>query len=80
MDDVSDRLLEALAALGSVADEVTTDEARERFDEPTLQAFWRDWPRVGAWAGVLWRQLDAELALPSSSAMDPEPDEVGGEG
>jgi hypothetical protein len=46
----------------------------------TLQVFWRDWPRVGAWAGALWRQLDADLAVPSSSMNDADIDEVGGEG
>jgi hypothetical protein len=80
MDDESDRLLEALSALESVAGEVTTDEAAARFDEPVLQVFWRDWPRLGAWGGALWRRLDADLAVPSSSVSDLDIDEVGGEG
>jgi hypothetical protein len=80
MDDVSDRLLEALSVLDSVTGEVTTDEAAARFDDAALQVFWRDWPRVGAWAGALWRQLDADLAVPSSSVNDADIDEVGGEG
>ena len=80
MDDVSDRLLAALSALETVTGEVTTDEAAARFDDATLQVFWRDWPRVGAWAGALWRQLDADLAVPSSSVNDADIDEVGGEG
>lgn len=80
MDDVSDRLLEASSALDSVTGEVTTDEAAARFDDAALQVFWRDWPRVGAWAGALWRQLDADLAVPSSSVNDADIDEVGGEG
>ena len=40
MDEVSDQLLDALSALESVADEVTTDEAAARFDDPVLQMFW----------------------------------------
>lgn len=80
MADVADRLLDALAGLESVADEVTTDEAAARLDNATLQIFWRDWPRVAAWAGTLWRQLDADMAAPSSSVDDPDVDEVGGEG
>jgi hypothetical protein len=79
MDDVSARLLEALAELDAVAGEVTPDEAPARFEDATLQVFWRDWPRLGAWAGALWRRLDADLAVPSSlSELDL--DELGGEG
>jgi hypothetical protein len=80
MDGVSDRLLEALSALEGVADEVTADEAAARLDDAALQVFWRSWPRVGSWAGALWRRLDADLAAPSSSVTDTDIDEVGGEG
>jgi hypothetical protein len=80
MDGVSDRLLDALSALEGVANEVTADEAAARFDDAALQVFWRSWPRVGSWAGALWRHLDADLAVPSSSVTDPDIDEVGGEG
>jgi hypothetical protein len=80
MDDVSDRLLAALSALETVTREVTTDEAAARLDEATLQVLWREWPRLGAWAGALWRQLDADLAVPSSTVNDADIDEVGGEG
>jgi len=80
MDDVSDRLLEALSALEAVVGEVTTDEAPARFDDAALQVFWRDWPRLGAWAGALWRRLDEDLAVPSSSVNELDLDEVGGEG
>ncbi len=55
-------------------------EAAARFDDAALQVFWRDWPRVGAWAGALWRQLDADLAILSSWLNDDDIDEVGGEG
>lgn len=80
MNDASDRLLDALAAFEGVADEVTADEAAQRFDDAALQVFWRTWPRVGSWAGALWRQLDTDLAVPASSVADPDVDEVGGEG
>lgn len=80
MDDVSDQLLEAVSALDDVASRVTADEAAATFDEATLQMFWRDWPRVSAWAGGLWRRLDADLGLPSTPAREPDLDEVGGEG
>lgn len=80
MDDVSDRLLEALSVLDGVASQMTADEAPDRFDEVTLQVFWRDWPRLAAWAGALWRQLDVDLAGPSSSTLEPDFDELGGEG
>lgn len=80
MERVSDRLLDALSALEGVANEVTADEAAARFDDATLQVFWRSWPRVGSWAGALWRRLDVDLAIPSSSVTDADIDEVGGEG
>jgi hypothetical protein len=80
MHDTSDRLLSALSAFEVVIDEVTTDEAAAQFDEAALQMFWRDWPRVGAWAGTLWRQLDADLADRATSVNDTDLDEVGGEG
>jgi hypothetical protein len=80
MADVADRLLDSLAGLESVADDVTPDEAAAQFDDATLQVFWRDWPRMASWAGALWRQLDADMALPSSSVSEPDVDEVGGEG
>jgi hypothetical protein len=80
MDDVSDRLLEALSALEGVVGEVTADEAPARFDDAALQVFWRDWPRLGAWAGAVWRQLDGDLAVSSSPMGELDLDEVGGEG
>jgi len=42
--------------------------------------FWRDWPRVSAWAGSLWRLLNEDLARPSSAVGDSDIDQVGGEG
>lgn len=80
MDDVSERFLEALSALEAAADEVTPDEAAATLDDAALQVFWREWPRLGAWAGALWRQLNEDLAGPSSVVVDPDFDEVGGEG
>jgi hypothetical protein len=80
MDDVSERFLEALSALGHVADEVTSEEAAATLDDAELQLFWREWPQLGSWAGTLWRQLNEDLAAPSSAVGEPELDEVGGEG
>jgi hypothetical protein len=80
VDDLSERFLEALSALEAVADEVTPDEAPASLDDAALQAFWREWPRLGPWAGALWRLLDQDLAGPSAAVTDPELDEVGGEG
>ncbi|HLM63323.1 MAG TPA: hypothetical protein VK306_03410 [Acidimicrobiales bacterium] len=80
MDDVSERFLGALSALEDVAGEVTPDEAAATLNDAALQVFWRDWPGLGSWAGALWRQLNEDLAGPSSAAHEPELDEVGGEG
>jgi hypothetical protein len=79
MDDVSVRFLDALSALDEVADELTADEAAATLDEAALQVFWRDWPRLGSWAGALWRQLNEDLAEPSSAFDESGLDEVGGE-
>ena len=80
MDDPSAQLLEALGLLDEVADTLTADEAAEELDEATLQTFWREWPRASAWAGALWRRLNAELAEPAAVADDPDLDEFGGSG
>jgi hypothetical protein len=80
MEDLSERFLGALSALESVADEVTPDVAASVLDDAAVQVFWRDWPRLGSWAGSLWRTLDGDLAGPSSPVADDEVDEVGGEG
>jgi hypothetical protein len=80
MDDVSERFLGAMSALEDVADEVSSDEAAATLDVAALQVFWREWPRVASWAGAVWRQLDRDMAAPSSSVGDPGLDEIGGEG
>ena len=76
----SDRLLEAMTDLESVADEVTAADAAQTFDATTLQVFWRDWPRVSSWAGQLWRRLNEDLEQPGTPVQDADLDEVGGEG
>jgi len=78
--DISERMSEALAALEAVADSATPVEASANFDDAALQVFWRDWPRVSAWAGSLWRLLNEDLSRPSSAVGDADIDEVGGEG
>jgi hypothetical protein len=80
MDDVSVRFLDALSTLDDVADEVTADNAAALLDDAALQVFWRDWPRLGSWAGALWRQLNEDLAGPSAAFDEGGLDEVGGEG
>jgi hypothetical protein len=80
MDDLSERFLRALSALEDVADEATPDQVAASVDDAALQVFWREWPRLGSWAGALWRQLNEDLARPSSVVVDPDLDEVGGEG
>ncbi len=78
--DISDRMIKALSALEAVADDVTPEEASATLDDASLQVFWRDWPRAGAWAGALWRLLNDDLSRPASSVREPDIDEVGGEG
>lgn len=78
MEDATARLMEALDLLAEVADDVPAHVAVSAFDDATLQMFWREWPRTSAWAGMLWRLLDADLAAAASPAD--EFDEIGGSG
>lgn len=78
MEDAAARLMEALDLLAEVADDVPAHVAVSAFDDATLQLFWREWPRTSAWAGTLWRLLDADLAEAASPAS--EFDEIGGSG
>jgi hypothetical protein len=80
MDDVGDRFLELVHDLDEVTRCLNPNQAHERFDETTLQVFWKRWPELSAWAGSLWRLLSEELSEPSSPHMDPELDEVGDSG
>ena len=80
MEDPATRLVAALDQLASVADELTAEEALEELDDVALEVFWRDWPRASAWAGALWRLLDADLAASARPVGDPDLDEIGGSG
>jgi len=75
--DIAANLLEALENLERVANAFTADDAVRDLDEGTLQAFWREWPNLSAWAGALWRRLNDDLAGPATPPSDPELDEVG---
>jgi hypothetical protein len=79
---VDDHNEEFLAIIEDLADLISTlpaQRALDGFDQTTLQVFWRKWPQVSAWAGWLWSQLSAELAMASQQA-DPEFDEIGESG
>jgi hypothetical protein len=78
--ELADRLLAALEYLDDVGSKITPDQASASFDDASLQVFWRDWPRISGWAGALWRNLNTDLAAPSTEARDADLDEVGGEG
>jgi len=80
MDDPGTRLIDSLEELTRIADGMTAERAAEEFDEVTLQEFWREWPRVSAWAGALWRRLNAELEEAARPVAGPDHDEVGGPG
>lgn len=81
MDDPEVRLIEALDTLHGVAGELTADEAAEQLDAATLHVYWREWPAVARWCGALWRRLNADLEMPSSTpASEDEVDELGGSG
>ena len=80
MEDPAASLIESLDTLGALARDVTTDEAVDEIDAATLQVFWREWPAIGAWAGALWRRLNADLAAPASAPAEAESYDIGGSG
>jgi hypothetical protein len=80
MEDVGDRFLDLVHDLDEVMRTLSPEQAHDRFDETTLQVFWKRWPHVSAWAGALWRMLSEEMAGPSSPHLDPELDEIGESG
>jgi hypothetical protein len=80
MDEIADRFLELIHDLDDVTRTLTVERACSDFDETTLQVFWKRWPHVSAWAGSLWAQLSAELAVPATQHADPDLDEIGESG
>lgn len=80
MQDPGAALLEALDTLRSVASALTADDAAEQLDAATLHVFWREWPALGQWSGALWRQLNADLEMPSIMPTGDDTHELGGSG
>lgn len=80
MSDASERFIQAISSLEEVADELTPEEARESFDDATLQEFWRDWTHISSWSGALWRLLSRDLEAPAQPVADHELDETGAAG
>jgi hypothetical protein len=78
--DASERLLRSLEELDGVAGSMTADQAAKTLDEATLQVFWQRWPHVSAWAGALWRRLNADLADAATPHDGSEFHDLGGEG
>ena len=79
MDDHNEEFLAIIEDLADLISTLPAQRALDGFDQTTLQVFWRKWPQVSAWAGWLWSQLSAELAMASQQA-DPEFDEIGESG
>jgi hypothetical protein len=80
MDETADRFLDLIHSLVEATDGVTPQQAYAKFDQTTLQVFWKRWPDVSQWAGSLWKMLSDELSGPASPHRDPELDEVGESG
>lgn len=79
MNDASERFLEAISTLDEISSDLSADDARDTFDDATLQVFWKQWTHIASWAGALWRRLNDDLAAPATPPRNPE-DEVGGPG
>ena len=69
MSDPGEALVDALDTLRGVAGELTADDAAEQLDAATLHVFWREWPALAQWSGALWRRLNADLDVPSSTPL-----------
>lgn len=81
MNDPAATVIEALDRLNGVAGDLTADEAAQQLDAATLHVFWREWPALARWCGALWRRVNADLDVPSSTpADDDELHELGGSG
>lgn len=80
MSDPGADLIAALDTLEGVAGDLTADEAAEQIDAATLNVFWREWPALARWCGALWREVNADLDMPSSTPADDEVHELGGSG
>lgn len=80
MSNGEDVLTGAIDGLEQLAGQMTPEEALAGMDAASLQTFWREWPDASAWAGSLWRLLEAELSSPARPQLDPDIDEVGGTG
>jgi hypothetical protein len=78
VDDLSDRLLDAISRLEEVAHDLTPQEAYRHLDETSAQVFWKQWPGIGSWSGALWRLLNNELSDPAVSVHASDAYEVGG--
>jgi hypothetical protein len=78
VEDISDRLLEAITRLREVADAATPHDAHRQLDETSMQVFWRAWPGISSWAGSVWRLLDEEFMDPAVPSSGPEGHDVGG--
>jgi hypothetical protein len=78
VEDISDRLLEAITRLQEVADAATPHDAHRQLDETSMQVFWRAWPGISSWAGSVWRLLDEEFMDPAVPSSGSEGHDVGG--
>ena len=80
VSDDGEVLSNSIDALEHLADRMTPQEAVAELDAADLQTFWREWPNASAWAGTLWRLLEADLAVPAQAEGDADAEEVGGSG
>lgn len=78
MAGISQQLMEVLETFEALADEATPEAAYADLDDSALQMFWRDWPEVSAWAGSLWRKVNADLVDAASPEDEGIADTGGG--
>lgn len=80
MDELDDKLHDAVAELEVVARSVKPPDAWRSFGDLTLEKFWQAWPEVRGWGQWMWQLIDAERGEKAAPVTDPELDESGSSG
>ncbi|HWC31843.1 MAG TPA: hypothetical protein VG709_01790 [Actinomycetota bacterium] len=81
MDEVDDRLQDALATFEELAHETKPPEAWRNLSEPTVEKLWQAWPDIRAWGEWMFQLIDGERR-DKATPVPPEAelDETGGGG
>ncbi len=77
MEQLEEKVHDAVADLEVVAQEVKPPEAWRSFGDLTLEKFWQAWPGIRAWGEWMWQLIENERGSGAAPAGDPDLDESG---